>query len=182
MATTKLRSAELAAEAARLRARGLTLRQIAAEQHTSSGRVYERLMRAYQAVMVEAVDQLRRTECDRLDMVIAKLWDIVDRRHIAHGNGRPVMVLVGYETHEDGTERLDDSGKRIPRYETLEDDGPKMAALNSIVRASESKRKLLGLDAPTRTAITVITEDAVDARLRQLDDEWAALNGEPASA
>ena len=176
--STQLRAAELAADAARLRARGLTIRQIAKEQGCSTGAAYKRLQRAYNTVMVEAVDELRRTECDRLDAVIARLWDVVDAEHLYVSQGRAVRVQRGYERDADGIELLDpETAKPIPHYEPVHDSGPVIAALTGIIRASESKRKLLGLDAPTRTAITVITEDAVDARLRQLDDEWAALNG-----
>lgn len=177
---TALRRAELEAEAAQLRARGLSLRQIADHQGCTKGTAYNRLQRAYRAVQAEAVDELRRTECDRLDAVIARLWDIVDADHPYVGNtGKVVLEQVGVERDEDGIERLDMDGKTIPVYRKVQNAAPVLAALNGIVRAAESKRRLLGLDAPTKAQVHVITEDMVDARLRQLDEEWAALNGEP---
>lgn len=39
----------------------------------------------------------------------------------------------------------------------------------------ERRAKLLGLDQPVRREITVLTEDAVDAALRKVTDEHAAL-------
>lgn len=51
----------------------------------------------------------------------------------------------------------------------------KVQAWLGIIHASESKRKLFGADAPMRKEITVLTEDAVDAALRKLNEEHAAL-------
>lgn len=123
------------AEAAHLRAEGLTYPQIADRMGCAVSTAYESVQRAIAAVPVEAVGVLRQVECDRLDGIIAKLWDIINH---------------------------DDTGT-----------GDKIAALNGVMRTSESKRKLLGLDAPARQTVTVISEDAVDAELRRLEEELA---------
>ena len=169
-----MQAAELAADAARLRSHGLTIRQIAERQGCSVGAAYKRLQRAVKAVPVEAVEALRAIECERLDAVIARFWDIVGADHPYISHGRVMSIQVGIELREDGTEALDADGKTIPVYERVQDAGPVMAALAGIIRASESKRKLLGLDAPTKAQIHVITEDMVDAELRRLEDEIAA--------
>lgn len=126
-------------EAAELRALGLTYPQIAERQKCAISTAYAAVQRALAAVPVEAVHELRQIECDRLDMVIAKLWDIANNDDTAT------------------TERIN--------------------SLTGIMRASESKRRLLGLDAPARQTVTVITEDAVDAELRRLEEELAGRAG-----
>lgn len=144
-------TAEQDAKAARLRAEGRTYRVIADELGVVPSAAYNAVQRAIAAVPVEAVGELRQIECQRLDAVIAKLWDIVHAKHpyVSHG--------------------------KVMR--NIEDAGPVLSALTGIVRAGESKRKLLGLDAPTRQTVTVITEDAVDAAIRELEADIAALDG-----
>lgn len=44
----------------------------------------------------------------------------------------------------------------------------------ALVRASESRRRLLGLDQPVRRAIDVISETAIDAKIRELEGQLAA--------
>lgn len=148
-------TAEHDAKAAHLRAEGLTYRKIAETLGVTVGCAYKAVSRAIAAVPVEAVNELRQIECARLDAVIAKLWDIVHAEHPFVSNGR--------------------------RFDDLHDVGPVLAALTGIVRTSESKRRLLGLDAPSRQTITVITEDAVDAEMRRLEQEIASADAEHAS-
>lgn len=141
-------TAQQDAQAAHLRAQGRTYRDIAAILNCSSGTAYAAVGRAIAAVPVEAVHELRQIECDRLDAIIARLWDIVHTDHPYVSQGR---VMAG-----------------------ITDIGPVITALGQIRQTSESKRKLLGLDAPARQTITVITEDVVDAELRRLEEELAA--------
>lgn len=49
-----------------------------------------------------------------------------------------------------------------------------MRALDRCAALLERSARLWGLDAPTKQTVTVITEDAVDAELRRLNDELAA--------
>lgn len=42
------------------------------------------------------------------------------------------------------------------------------------IRAMERRASLLGLDAPTKRVVNVITEDAIDAAIRELEGELAA--------
>lgn len=44
------------------------------------------------------------------------------------------------------------------------------------LRAMERRAKLLGLDAPERRVLNVVTEDAVDVAIRELEAELAARN------
>lgn len=149
-------TAEQDARAAHLRAQGRTYRAIAEELGVSTGTAYAAVSRAIAAVPVEAVGELRQIECARLDAVIARLWDVVHASHPYVSNGRV--------------------------FDHLEDAGPVISALAAIVRTSESKRKLLGLDAPSRQTVTVVTEDAVDAEIRRLEEELAAAGTESAES
>ena len=66
------------------------------------------------------------------------------------------------------------SGKVAVHPETgqpLVDDGPVIQAGLALLRVSESRRKLLGLDAPQRARVEVITEDAVEAEIRRLSEK-----------
>jgi hypothetical protein len=135
---------------ARLRAQGHTYRQIAACEGIGLQTAHKSVKRALAAVPVEAVNELRQIESERLNRVISTAFGIVETSHPVVSHGR---VMEG-----------------------LEDTGPILSALALIVRTSESIRKLYGLDAPARQTITVLTEDAVDAELRRLEHELAALD------
>lgn len=141
-------TAERDAKAAHLRAQGRGYREISAELGYTGSNAYKAVQRAIAAAPVEAVAEMRAMQGQLLDEVIAKLWDVVLADHPLVSQGR---VMHG-----------------------IQDAGPVIAALNGIVRAAESKRRLFGLDAPARQTITVITEDAVDAELRHLEEELAS--------
>lgn len=145
-------TAERDSKAAHLRAQGRTYRQIATELGVDVAAAYKMVGRAIASAPVEAVNELRAIESERLTAVIAKAWEIVHADHPYVSAGR---LLTG-----------------------VQDAGPVLAALNLIRTTSESLRKLYGLDAPARQTITVITEDAVDAELRRLETELASLDAE----
>ncbi|WP_425171357.1 hypothetical protein [Mycobacterium sp.] len=58
----------------------------------------------------------------------------------------------------------------------------RVEAWRAIIAASESKRKLFGADAPVRREVTVLTESVVDAALRKINDEHAALVAQAVAA
>jgi 2,4-dienoyl-CoA reductase-like NADH-dependent reductase (Old Yellow Enzyme family) len=72
----------------------------------------------------------------------------------------------------------------LRRINTLSDEKAHGAAelWNSVRGWSESKRKLFGADAPQRKEITVLTEDAVDAAIRKVNEEHAALAAQAKAA
>lgn len=63
------------AEAVRLRAEGLTIRQISARLDVSVGTVHADLDRALRDVPAEDVDALRAVELDRLDALHRAVWE-----------------------------------------------------------------------------------------------------------
>ena len=76
----------------------------------------------------EDVDVARATEIGRLDLLLQRSLEILDDRH-------PVLYQ-GAIVHG------------------VEDAGPRLAAIDRVLRIGESRRKLLGLDAPTRVGVS----------------------------
>lgn len=128
-----IETAEYDAQAARLRSRGLSYRDIAAElgysSHTSA---MDAVKRALASVPQEAGAEARQVELDRLDRLVEKATRIMETRHLAYNN-------KGVVEWED---------------EALEDDAPALAAVAALMRLSESRRKLLGLDAEQKVAVS----------------------------
>lgn len=79
----------------------------------------------------ETIDQLRQQELERLEMYSVEALKVLQRQHLVVNSGA-VVVHQGVE---------------------LEDDGPVLAAISQLVKVSESRRKLLGLDAATKSEV-----------------------------
>jgi len=125
-------SAERDAEAARLRSRGLTYRKIAATLGIDVAVAHRAVARAMKAIVAEPAADAQAVELERLDTLHVRALEVMERHHVAVSNGRVVSL--------DGV--------------ALQDDGPVLAAINTLIRISESRRKLLGLDSPTKTQIS----------------------------
>lgn len=134
------------ADAAAMRARGATYQDVAAALgYASRGAACEGVSRALAAVPVEAADELRAVERIRLDAITARAWDIAMAEH----------PMISYGRVVDG----------------VNDPGPVLHALEVIRRVSESRRRLLGIDAPIRRAVEVITNDVIMAEIERLSAE-----------
>lgn len=133
------------AQAADLRAEGWTLQQIADELgfHDSS-HARQAIRRALREIVRGPAERLIAHEAERLDTLYEEALEVLQRDHVTVSHGK---VITGAD------------GK------PLLDDGPKLAAIDRLVKVRESYRKLLGLDAPSRVS--------VDAQ--QLGDEISAL-------
>jgi hypothetical protein len=125
-------TAERDAEAARLRSRGLTYRQIAAELGVDVANAHRAVKRALDAVVAEPAADAVAFELERLDALYARALEVMESHHVTVSNGRVVAL----------------------NDEPLPDDGPVLAAIDRLVRISESRRKLLGLDSPTKMAVS----------------------------
>jgi hypothetical protein len=82
----------------------------------------------------QSVGHLRRTEAARLDDLIRKTYAILTKDHLLVQGGKVVLDADGDPMH---------------------DDGPKLKAIETIRRLSESRRKLFGLDAPEQHQIAI---------------------------
>jgi hypothetical protein len=61
------------------------------------------------------------------------------------------------------------------------DDGPGLQAIAQLLRVQERKARLMGLDAPTRRAVDVITHDALTNAVADLEADIARKKAELAS-
>lgn len=92
-----------------------------------------RALEASRRALGLAADELRELELARLDVAHQAAQEVLQARHLAHSGGKVVRDV-------------DSSGNEV----TLTDHGPVLAAIDRVVKVSESRRKLLGLDAPER--------------------------------
>ncbi|MGJ6963274.1 hypothetical protein ACSDR0_15315 [Streptosporangium sp. G11] len=165
-------AAEETAAAYELRLTGLTLREIGARLGIAPSTVHLRITAALAERVDPLVDQYRTVELDRLDRLTVKAWEVLERDHVVVQHGKIVR---------------DEEGN------PLRDDGPVLAAVGTLLRISERRSKLLGLDAPIPLAIDahVHQVDPADIELAQMiaeakrrsAAEEARLRGElPAAA
>jgi len=127
-----LTGAERDAEAARLRSRGYSYREIGEALGCDKGTAHHAVQRALKEVVVEAAADAVQFELDRLDHMHKVALAVLERHHVTVSNGK-VIELNG---------------------QPLQDDGPVLAAISALVRISESRRKLLGLDQPAKQQIS----------------------------
>lgn len=142
-----LETATRDAEAARLRTRGLTYRQIAAELDMAGpGKAYEAVRRVLAETTQEAADDLRTVELERLDLMYQAALKVLETEHLTISHGKVIY--------------RDDTG--LP----LADDGPVLVAIDRMLKIQERRAKLLGLDAPTKANVTV--SDAITTEIERL--------------
>lgn len=154
----KINTAERDAEMARFKV-GRTYRQVAQHFDVGVGRAYAAVQRAITAAAASGGVEARAEELVKLDAMEVAVMDVLRRRHITVSNGK---VIIDPNTTE-----------------PLEDDAPILAAVAQFMKITERRAKLLGLDAPARQTLTVLTEDVVDAEIRRLQDELAQLDHVP---
>lgn len=125
-------TADRAAQAARLKAENpqLTYQQIAdAVGYSNKSDAWRAVQRCREAVIREAGAELVAAEAAHLDDLFVEALEVLQRDHVTVSHGRIVK---------------DDSGQPIL------DDGPKLAAIDRLLRVRESYRKLYGADQPAR--------------------------------
>lgn len=153
-----VRSADTAqrdAAAARLRSDGQTYQAIAdllgfGDPSTARAAVE----RALAAVIQEPAGELRTLELDRLDRMYREVLAVLEREHVTVSNGKVVSKVVGYEVDDEGNERRNADGERLPIWEVVLDDAPVLAAVDRMLKIQERRAKLLGLDAETKVNLS----------------------------
>jgi hypothetical protein len=162
--TRSLATRERDAQAVELRRRGFTYAQIAKQLGLyGPGKAHDAVRRGVRDSVREETDEQTYIELERLDELIRMTYRVAMTRH--------------YVTTQSG------SLVRHPNTrELLVDDGPVIQAVNSMRQLSESRRKLLGLDAPARSRVEVITEDDLDAELRDVLADNARMEAEQQEA
>lgn len=150
-----LETAERDAAMARRRAQGASYRTIAAEFGLAShSTVIEAVQRALNAARAEAGEEARQMELARLDSYIERVEQVLQSQHVTVSQGRVVRRLIDFERDEDGSPRLDEKGNRIGIYEDVPDNAPILQAVDRLLKLSESRRKLLGLDAAQKLDVS----------------------------
>lgn len=125
--------AERIAEMCRMRSRGMTYQAIGEQFGITKQSAQDNVARAMAKVTREAAEPLRQMELEKLDRLERAALQVLETRHVEVYQGK-------------------DTG--------FEDDGPKLAAIDRLVKLSETRRRLLGLDAPEQVEQTVTTVPA----------------------
>jgi hypothetical protein len=155
--TRSIEQAEMDAGAARLRSRGWSYGRIAAELgYSDDAAAYRAVQRVLVETVAEPAAELRQIELARLDVLYEAALGVLEREHLAIANGK---VVYDFGSSGDG------EGKQVL------DDAPVLQAIDRCLRIQERRAKLLGLDAPAK--LEVVTLDAVDAAIRDLEAELA---------
>lgn len=135
---------------------------IAAAEGISESTARSDYQRALEALKREQDGQARfnvARQLAALDVAERAAWKVLRTDHITVQHGK----IVRHEEGEDGT-----PGKPVL------DDGPVLNAIDRILKISERRARLLGLDAPTRIEVS----DTVDAEIARLAAELAAGLGD----
>ena len=119
--------------AAMLRSKGWTYKRISEELGMSLPAVYVMVKRAIADIPKESTEELIQIELAKLDVVEAKAAEIMEKHHAYVSASGKVATLDG---------------------EILQDDAPAMQAMMVILKVSDRRAKLLGINAPTRTELT----------------------------
>jgi len=173
--TRSIKTAARDFEAAELRIKGRSLQEIATELgYASRGHAHDGITRAFAALPTEDAEAAKRLDLERIDRLIARAWDVMERTHVAYSNGQVVRRRTDqYELDDDGYERLDDQGNRIPEYEEVLDDGPILAAIDRIEKLIARRARIFGYEAPAKAKIEVVTPETIEAHIAALEAELA---------
>lgn len=124
--------------------------QIADELGYSDTYIKKLYRKAMKEVIVEDVAQVRKFELMKLDRAEREVLRILNSFHplVSHGS-----VVYDSVEEADGTPVFDPvSGEK--KMVRLQDSGPYLAAVDRYLKIQDSRARLLGLNAPIKTALT----------------------------
>lgn len=138
------------AEAARLRAMRLTFDQIAERMgYADASGAWRAAQRGLQRAVREPHQDMVALDLAELDEMAREAWKVLRATHYLVDKGN-VAMLHG---------------------EPLLDDAPVLAAIGRLLDIQTRRAKLVGLDAPTRSRVEVVSLDAVEAEIMRLEAE-----------
>lgn len=115
----------------------------------SHGYIYKQYTKAMKSIIVEDVTTLRKLENARLDALQEQLTKMLTKVHYHIARGGVVRDTVD---NENGSPTYDQEGNLIT--ERVVDITPNLAIMDRILKVMERRARLLGLDAPVKTAMT----------------------------
>ncbi|MEV8510838.1 hypothetical protein [Dactylosporangium sp. NPDC051484] len=140
----------------------MTYPQIAAEMgYADHSGARKAVARALVAIVAEPAGRQKTLALGRLDSMLAEATRIMRADHVAHSNGRVIM-------------NPDDPTK------PLLDDGPKLHAIDRMLKIEERRAKLTGMDAPVK--VDPITAAQVEAEIARRAAELGLNNDDEEGA
>lgn len=131
--------------------------------YASAGAACAAVDELLKSVSVKSADRYRTESLRRLDLLDEVAWDVLGANHIHVSASGKVVKDIDPET---GQEFI------------VTDHAPVLRALAEIRKNDESRRKLMGVDAPTRTKIELEQHDALDAEIESMMRELSEQAGE----
>ena len=173
----KERSAERAAYALQLRKDGHTYAKIGillADKFANQQRsrktftahyAYKLVADALKNIYRDDAHALVRMEMERLDAMQLEALDVLRSEHVLVSAGAIVRTLVRDE--KTGLPVIDPL-TNMPVTVPIRDDGPRLAAIDRLLKIQERRAKLMGLDKPTKVASTNPNGDKPSGPLFQI--------------
>lgn len=139
--------------------------------YASTGSAHTAVMEYLKQNPSPEAEQWREVELLKLNDLEREARAILKRQHVVVNQGKIVGRYTGrIMRDEEGQPIEDHNGKVVWEIEELLDDGPALQAIRELRAISESRRKLLGVDA---TAKAEVESSELDAEIAELVD---ALN------
>lgn len=129
---------------------GLSFIQIGRQLNYSDTYVKKLYRQALKAIIVDNVEDVRKMELMKLEALEREVIAVLRSFHPVVNSGSVVRDVVD---GEDGKPMIDPTTGN-PVTVRLQDQGPKLAAIDRAVRIMERRAKLLGIDMPTKVAQT----------------------------
>lgn len=146
----------VATETQRLRARMLELRvrgwsfpRCADELGITQGYAFKLYKQAMTQIIEPGVHAVRDLELVRLDGLVEECYTILGQEHYAVSGGK---VVRDFMTDADGKIELDNEEQA--KLVRIRDYSIRLATMDRLLKIGERRARLLGLDAPTKTALT----------------------------
>ena len=153
------------AQAVELRRRHLNDRKMPDQMAYNQSASCQAVQRSLADRAAEPSEAVKQMELDRLDDIARGFQRVFATRHyvVSVGSGKVVM------------------DPKSPG-EPLLDDGPVITAGLALLRGMERRAKYLGIDAPTRSRVEVITADVIESEIARLEGQLAANDRDTADS
>lgn len=132
------------ADVMRMRRQGMEFAEIGEHLGVTKQRAHQIYVQALGEIPAMEVTRHREEQAERLDEMLRRAYEVLERRHLVVSQGR--IVRLGQPFIDDDGEAAVDDG----RGEPLEDDAPTLMAIKTILQIEERRAKLLGLDIPVK--------------------------------